>query len=842
MQKNHLAAAVAGAILTLSAAANAAVVDVGSDKTLTYDVSSTVADSHNVTSGTLTLDAGRNDLTFTSASKENYAALDSRSSFVVQNGKVDIRAGTLTFESANATTNNPDNTAGYSHFSAWLNGNAALTIEVDKLHVGTAEQGGDRAFQMKNSGNSLTILANEIVSYQGDGFINAQGKVGETANVVSIGSAERRVGRFESHTSWGDQDYGVAILQANEGSTVSLFANEVVLDGSHHAQGGVIGSGSFGTVLVDADKVTIDGNICGTYGMTKYAGNALKLAVKANELNMTGDVNVGSQGSKYSKFARDTVVDIEVAKNAVIVGDINVTNDGTALAESGTNNNVVNLTFNGTGKITGTINVNRKDAVTRDTAGTNTVNLGGSADMSASSGKFAVSGGSTVNFGGTGLWTVNEWSGTDGNLGVDQSVTVELNTAVTAASTELKSGTANFVLNEGGALTTENLASSNASVRLNAVGDTPALTVSNLTGSLGVVASGDVNDGFADADAALEAMQAAVKVTDSAEGSRLQLSAEEGAASNGWTAEKNEDGSWTVKDKGNRKLDAFASVSTLSALQWRHEMNDLAKRMGELRDNPGAIGAWVRLYGSEMEYGRQNVTAKNTSVQVGADRQVGDWKIGGAFSYTDGQASYDFGEADNKSYAVALYGTWMAEKGLFLDLIGKYGRISNDFRLNGMDGDLNNNAYSASAELGWRFDPCGYGFIEPQVELTYGRIEGDTFTTKNAARVSQDDFDSLVGRVGVRVGVKFPKDRGSLYLRVSGAHDFQGENKADVRAVDGAARQKLSEDLGGSWVETGLGGNFRLTDATNVYVDLERTTGAEVEENWRWNLGVRTEF
>lgn len=118
MQKNHLAAAVAGAILTLSAAANAAVVDVGSDKTLTYDVSSTVADSHNVTSGKLTLDAGGNDLTFTSASKEYYAALTDRSSFVVQNGNVDIRAGTLTFESANATTNNPGNTPGDSYVSA----------------------------------------------------------------------------------------------------------------------------------------------------------------------------------------------------------------------------------------------------------------------------------------------------------------------------------------------------------------------------------------------------------------------------------------------------------------------------------------------------------------------------------------------------------------------------------------------------------------------------------------------------------------------------------------------------------------------------------------------------
>lgn len=842
MRKNLLAAAVASAILTLSPAVNAAVVDVSSDKTLTYDAPSTVADSYNVTSGTLIFDAGANDLTFTSASKENYASIKSNSSLFIQNASANVKAGTLTFESANVTTNDPGNTAGDSHFSAWLDGNARLTIDVDKLHIGTSEQGGDRAFQMKGFCNKLKIFANEIVSYQGDGFINAQGTVGETANVVSIGSAERRVGRFESHTSWGDQDYGVAILQANEGSTVSLFANEVVLDGSHHAQGGVIGSGSFGTVLVDADKVTIDGNICGTYGTTKYAGNTLKLAIRANELNMTGDVNVGSQGSAYSKFARDTVVDIEVAKNAVIDGDINVTNDGMALAESGSNNNVVNIAFNGTGKITGTINVNRNDAVTRDTAGTNTVNLSGNGDMSGSSGKFAVSGGSTVNFGGTGLWTVNEWSGTDGNLGVEESVTVQLNTDVTTASTELKSGTANFVLNEGGTLTTENLTSNNGTVRLNAIGDTPAVTATNLTGSLGVVASGDVNDGFTDANAALEAMQAAVNVTTPAEGSNLQLSADEGAASKGWTAEKNADGTWTVKEKGNLKLDAFASVTTLSAVQWRHEMNDLTKRMGELRDNPGAVGGWVRLYGSEMEYGNQNVTAKNTSVQIGSDYQIGDWKLGGAFTYTDGKASYDLGEADNKSYAVALYGTWMADNGLFLDLIGKYGRISNDFRLNGMDGEFDNNAYSGSAELGWRFDPCSYGFIEPQVELTYGRIEGDTFTTKNAAHVSQDDFDSLIGRVGVRFGVKFPKDRGDLYLRVSGAHDFQGENKADVRAVNGAARQKLSEDLGGSWVETALGGNFRLTDATNVYVDLERTMGAEVEENWRWNLGVRTEF
>ena len=159
-----------------------------------------------------------------------------------------------------------------------------------------------------------------------------------------------------------------------------------------------------------------------------------------------------------------------------------------------------------------------------------------------------------------------------------------------------------------------------------------------------------------------------------------------------------------------------------------------------------------------------------------------------------------------------------------------------------MDGDSDNNAYSVSAEFGWRFEPASFAFIEPQAEVTYSRIDGDTFTTKNAVRVEQDDFDSLIGRVGVRIGAKFPENRGNLYLRVSGAYDFQGENEAVARAVNGVARQKISDDLGGGWIETAIGGNFRLTDSTNVYVDLERTNGGEVVENWRWNLGLRTEF
>lgn len=295
-----------------------------------------------------------------------------------------------------------------------------------------------------------------------------------------------------------------------------------------------------------------------------------------------------------------------------------------------------------------------------------------------------------------------------------------------------------------------------------------------------------------------------------------------------------------AQQRTNTKIDSLGSQTSLTTMQWRHEMNDLTKRMGELRDSPEGVGAWARLYGSEQEYGDQNVTLKSVSVQIGADVDVADWKVGGAFSYTDGSSDMDNGTGDSDIYSIAAYGTWLADNGLFVDLIGKYSWIDSDFEISDMHGSADNSAVSVSAEIGWRFEPCAYGFIEPQAELTYGRIWGDDFTTSNDVKVSQDDFDSLIGRIGVRAGVKLPEKKGNLYVRISGAHDFQGDS--GMTASKNGKVSRVSDDLGGSWLEYGLGANFNLTDATYTYVDLERTSGGEVSEKWRWNIGLRTVF
>ena len=285
-----------------------------------------------------------------------------------------ITGGTLEFISQNPATNDANNTPGVDYNAVVLGGNSSLTIDVGTLLLGdsvvdqTDKKGGDRGIRLSGSNNTLTIYADRIVSYTGDEFIHV--RQGDGSSVANIGSADRRSGYFEAHTGWGKDDYGVALLQANEGNKVFLYADEAVLDGSTNPNGGVIGSGGWGEVHVDANKLTINGNICGTYGEMSKPDKKLTLSVKAGTLDMTGSINVGNEGAGHSNFDRNTTVDIK-ADVLNLKGDIKVDNNkrtGSNDAEGG-NNSAVNLTVNKSAIITGTI-------IASQTDGTSTVTLG----------------------------------------------------------------------------------------------------------------------------------------------------------------------------------------------------------------------------------------------------------------------------------------------------------------------------------------------------------------------------------------------------------------------------------------------------------------------------------
>ncbi|MBS6616601.1 MAG: autotransporter outer membrane beta-barrel domain-containing protein [Sutterella wadsworthensis] len=52
----------------------------------------------------------------------------------------------------------------------------------------------------------------------------------------------------------------------------------------------------------------------------------------------------------------------------------------------------------------------------------------------------------------------------------------------------------------------------------------------------------------------------------------------------------------------------------------------------------------------------------------------------------------------------------------------------------------------------------------------------------------------------------------------------------------------MSEELGDTWLEYGVGANFNATKNLHLNADLEATEGAKVETSYRFNLGARWSF
>lgn len=295
----------------------------------------------------------------------------------------------------------------------------------------------------------------------------------------------------------------------------------------------------------------------------------------------------------------------------------------------------------------------------------------------------------------------------------------------------------------------------------------------------------------------------------------------------------------------NRTLTAIANLPVVA---WRAELNDLYKRMGDLRATPYKSGAWVRYNGGKLKWSDGDLENDFHMIQVGIDTMPTENNIrfGTAFSYTKGDADFDGGSADLDTYSLALYGTWLGDKGQYVDVIGRVASIKNDANARSLtgqgkayDGKMDNTGLSLSAEAGWRFALPYNLFIEPQVEATYSYIDSDSFRYGDR-KYELQSTDSFIARAGFMAGIQCPDNKGNVYVRASVVHDFLGET--DVKVSNAHMSRTVSNDFGGAWGEFGIGANVSVSDSTYVYADVEHTTGGEIEEPWRVNFGVRYNF
>lgn len=285
--------------------------------------------------------------------------------------------------------------------------------------------------------------------------------------------------------------------------------------------------------------------------------------------------------------------------------------------------------------------------------------------------------------------------------------------------------------------------------------------------------------------------------------------------------------------------------------RWRDEYNNLQKRLGDLRMSTEENGLWARTFHGKEESGKYGLNNQYNAFQIGYDKQLlqddgSKWFVGAAVTSYDGKTNYaKQGKADNNSIGLALYGSYLGEKGHYFDVVARHSRLKSELTSyaagtgNKITGDYHNWGSSLSMEYGRRISMKHDFYLQPEAELTYGTTSSASYSLSDGSRVKQDGISSLTARAGLTVGKEFKNS--NIFASISAVHDFGDDNVFSITDKYGKTYKDIS-NLKDSWYELSVGGNVKFNNNTYIYADLEKTFGGDIQTKWRYNFGVRYSF
>lgn len=297
---------------------------------------------------------------------------------------------------------------------------------------------------------------------------------------------------------------------------------------------------------------------------------------------------------------------------------------------------------------------------------------------------------------------------------------------------------------------------------------------------------------------------------------------------------------------------AMAGMGAQNAL-YLNQLSDVRKRLGEIRSGV-RDGVWASVAAQKDHISGFSSTSfdqKNYRFNFGIDRSLGNWLIGANVkaSIAD-QETKDTkfrASGDAHSEGVNVYATWLNNIGCYADFVlslDRYHQQIDNRMLNGtaVKGSYHNLGLGASIEGGKKFT---FGskkawFIEPQMQLSYYWLRGDSFSMNNGMSVEQNDFDSLTGRIGVAAGKEFldslGNQKGQFLTRFGINHEFLGDQTIKVNDT------YFDDELLGTRFYYGVAGEWRVTDNLKIYGYLERENGSGYTKEFEVNIGAKYKF
>ena len=203
---------------------------------------------------------------------------------------------------------------------------------------------------------------------------------------------------------------------------------------------------------------------------------------------------------------------------------------------------------------------------------------------------------------------------------------------------------------------------------------------------------------------------------------------------------------------------AQVSLRQAELLMVENELNSIHQRLGEIRTGEKG-NIWVRNVNSHQKLTALSTGESQTSgfkqnvhsLQVGADAAATDKvRLGGFVGHS--QANIDFnnhyGNGKVKGQAIGVYGTYMADNGVYLDNIAQYSRLTAD---SNHTEKHRYNAYTLSSEIGKQFQLAGAWTVTPQAQLAWTHING---------KEKEDSLSAISSRVGLRLAKTFELNQG----------------------------------------------------------------------------------
>ena len=295
------------------------------------------------------------------------------------------------------------------------------------------------------------------------------------------------------------------------------------------------------------------------------------------------------------------------------------------------------------------------------------------------------------------------------------------------------------------------------------------------------------------------------------------------------------------------KADSFMSTGYKNFMT---EVNNLNKRMGDLRDTNGDAGAWARIMnGAGSADG--GYSDNYTHVQVGFDKkhELNDVDLftGVTMTYTDSSADSHAFSGKTKSVGGGLYASVLFNSGAYIDLIGKYIHHDNDYTGNfaGLGTKhYNTHSWYAGAETGYRYHLAEDTFIEPQAELIYGVVSGKTFNWKEGdmdLSMKNKDFRPLIGRTGVELGKTFSGKDWSVTASAGTSWQFDLLNNGETVLRDASGEKRIKGDKD-SRMLFNVGMNAQIKDNTRFGLEFEKSAFGKYNVDNAINANFRYMF